>query len=121
MRARYDVSSLEFVVHGAAFCPPVVKRKLTEWWGAIVDEYYGTSETGMVSRASSSEWVGREGTVGKPWPGRTVRIYDEAGAPLPSHTEGLIYTSLGLVPDFTYHHADERRAAIERERTRYHG
>lgn len=115
VRRRADVSSLEFVIHGAAPCPPDVKRRLIEWWGPLIYEYYGTSETGMVTRSSSAEWRQREGTVGRPWPGRTVRIYDEAGRVLPANAEGLVYMSLGLVPNFTYHRADERRTAIGRD------
>lgn len=115
VRGRFDLSSLEFVIHGAAPCPPDVKRRLIEWWGPIVHEYYGTSETGLVSRSSSAEWLARVGTVGRPWPGRSVRIYDEHGQERPPRHEGHVYMSLGAVPDFTYHHADEQRALIERD------
>ena len=115
MREQYDLSSLRFVVHGAAPCPPAIKRQLIEWWGPIVHEYYGTTEAGMVSRASSEEWLRREGTVGRPWPGRVVRIYDDAGNPLPPYAEGEVYVSLGALPDFTYQNAEHERAAIERD------
>jgi long-chain acyl-CoA synthetase len=115
VREKYNLSSLEFVIHGAAPCPPEVKRHFIEWWGPIVYEYYGTSEAGMVSRSSSHEWLQRESTVGKPWPGRMVRIYDSEGRVLPPRIEGIIYMSLGLMPDFTYHNADEKRSEIERD------
>ena len=115
VRDRFDPSSLEFVIHGAAPCPHDVKRSLIDWWGPIVHEYYGTSESGMVSRSSSEEWLARPGTVGRPWPGRIVRIDDDAGAPVPPNTEGLVYMSLGQVPNFTYHNAETRRSEIERD------
>jgi long-chain acyl-CoA synthetase len=115
VRNRYDVSSLEFVIHGAAHCPADVKRQMIGWLGPIVHEYYGTSETGMVSRSNSHEWLAKEGTVGHPWPGRIVRVYDEEGRVLPPRAEGLIYMSLGMVPNFTYHNADARRTEIERD------
>src|SRR6266700_5426179 len=115
VRRAHDVSSLEFVVHGSAPCPPHVKRQLIDWWGPVLHEYYGTSETGMVSRASSQEWLEREGTVGRAWPGRIVRIYDDEGRPLPPNVEGEVYMSLGLTPDFTYQNAPEERAAIGRD------
>lgn len=115
VRRRYDVSSLEFVVHGAAPCPPHVKRELISWWGPVVHEYYGTSETGMVTRASSQEWLLREGTVGRPWPGRVVRVYDSDGRPVGPNVEGEVYMSLGITPDFTYQNAEAERAAIERD------
>ena len=115
VRERHDVSSLEFVVHGSAPCPPEVKRALIDWFGPIVHEYYGTTETGMVSRASSEEWLARPGTVGRPWPGREVRIHDETGARLGPGEIGEVYMSLGPMPNFTYHNADDARAEIERD------
>jgi long-chain acyl-CoA synthetase len=115
VRRRHDVSSLEFVVHGAAPCPPQVKREVIAWWGPVIHEYYGTSEAGMVSRASSGEWLQREGTVGRPWPGREVRIYDAEGSRVGPNVEGEVYMSLGLTPDFTYQNDGAERAAIERD------
>lgn len=115
VRKQYDLSSLEVVVHGAAPCSQEIKRAMIAWWGPIIHEYYGATETGMVSRCDSIEWLRRPGTVGKPWPGRTIRIYDDQGVLLPPGEIGNIYTSLGDVPQFTYHNAEHERAHIDRE------
>jgi long-chain acyl-CoA synthetase len=115
VRDRYDVSSLEFVVHGSAPCPPEVKRALIAWFGPVVHEYYGTTECGMVSRASCEEWIARPGTVGRPYEGRTIRILDPDGRPLPPGEEGEVYASLGTMANFTYQNAPDERAKIERD------
>jgi long-chain acyl-CoA synthetase len=115
VRRRYDVSSLEFVVHGSAPCPPQVKRGLIDWFGPVIHEYYGTTECGMVSRCSSEEWLERPGTVGRPFEGRTVLILDRAGRRQPAGVEGEVYASLGTMPDFTYQSSPAARAAIERD------
>jgi acyl-CoA synthetase (AMP-forming)/AMP-acid ligase II len=48
VRAGYDVSSLQRIVHAAAPCPSHVKREFIEWLGPIVDEYYsGTEGSGI--------------------------------------------------------------------------
>jgi long-chain acyl-CoA synthetase len=114
VRARYDLSSLEFVIHGAAPCPPEVKRGIIEWWGPVLHEYYGTTEAGMMTRASSEEWLARPGTVGKAWPGRVLRILDEEDRNLPPRGEGEICASLDLLPDFTYVGDETARGAIAR-------
>ena len=44
VRDRYDVSTLRFVLHGAAPCPVAVKRQMMEWLGPVVHEYYGATE-----------------------------------------------------------------------------
>ena len=35
-RRRYDLSSLETAIHGAAPCPPQIKEQMIEWWGPII-------------------------------------------------------------------------------------
>jgi long-chain acyl-CoA synthetase len=115
VRERYDVSSLEFVVHGSAPCAPEVKRELVDWLGPIVHEYYGTTECGMISRASSAEWCARPGTVGRAWSGRELRIYGPDHERLGPGREGEVHVSLGPMPDFTYHNAEEERAGLSRD------
>ena len=57
VQAQFDGGSLEIVWHGAAPCPPDVKRRMIEWWGPKVWEYCGATEGGVVSLASSEEWL----------------------------------------------------------------
>jgi len=44
MRPRYDLSSLETAIHGAAPCPPQIQEQMIEWWGLIIYEYYSATE-----------------------------------------------------------------------------
>ena len=115
LRERYDLSSLEFVSHGAAPCPPDVKRRMIEWWGPVINEYYGATESGAVTFNTSAEALGKPGTVGRAMDGAEVRIYDQAGKPLPAGEIGEIYCRLAGWPDFTYHKADHKRREIERD------
>ena len=55
VRARYDLSSLRWIVHGAAPCAPDVKRAMIDWLGPIVTEYYGTTETGPITFCTSQD------------------------------------------------------------------
>ena len=55
VRARYDLSSLRFVVHGAAPCPIAVKRAMIDWWEPVIHEYYGSTETGLVCGHGSEQ------------------------------------------------------------------
>ena len=77
-RARYDVGSLRNMIHGAAPCPHDVKRQMIEWWGDTIQEYYAATEGGGTI-ISAKEWLERPGSVGLPWPGSDIRIYDDAG------------------------------------------
>jgi long-chain acyl-CoA synthetase len=98
-RGRYDVSSLRQVLHAAAPCPVEVKRRMLEWWGPVVYEYYGASEGGG-TLVTPQEWLERPGTVGRPWAGAAVRILDEEGRDCPAGQPGTVY--LKLLQDFEY-------------------
>ncbi|MDP6706734.1 MAG: acyl-CoA synthetase [Alphaproteobacteria bacterium] len=115
VRTRYDLSSLEYVIHGAAPCPPEVKRRMIEWWGPVINEYYGSTEAGLVTIATSEHALAKPGTVGLPMPGTEVRILDGEGRPQPPGVEGEIYMSITMLTDFTYHKRDDDRREIERE------
>jgi long-chain acyl-CoA synthetase len=65
VRSRYDLSSLEIAIHGAAPCPVQVKEAMIEWWGPIIHEYYGATEGFGATFCNSVEWLAHKGTVGK--------------------------------------------------------
>jgi long-chain acyl-CoA synthetase len=115
VRDRYDLSSLKWVVHAAAPCPPNVKRELIAWLGPIVAEYYGGTETGPVTFCTSEEWLAHPGTVGRPLETAQVRILDADGNELPPGESGEVYMWLDIWPDFTYEGDEERRRAVERD------
>src|SRR5581483_8141744 len=55
VRRRHDTSSLRFVVVAAAPCPHEVKRAMIEWWGPVINEFYGSTESSAVTLASSAD------------------------------------------------------------------
>ena len=115
VQARYDVSSLEFVVHAAAPCPPDIKRAMIDWWGPVINEYYGGTETGAVTFHTAEEALAKPGTVGRALPWGIARIYDDDGKQLGPNEIGEVFLRLKDWPDFTYHGQDERRREIERD------
>jgi long-chain acyl-CoA synthetase len=114
VRSRYDLSSLRFVAHAAAPCPPDVKRAMIDWWGPIVHEYYGATEVGNVTFCTAEEWLARPGTVGRPIEGAEVRILDDDGNELPPGEIGEIASRYAGFDNFTYHGDDAKRRAIDR-------
>jgi long-chain acyl-CoA synthetase len=100
VRARYDVSSLKSVIHAAAPCPIEVKRKMIEWWGPVIHEYYAGTEGNGFCYVNSADWLTHPGTVGKALVGE-VHICGENGEELPAGEEGVIYFGGGA--QFEYH------------------
>jgi long-chain acyl-CoA synthetase len=115
VRARYDLSSLRSVIHAAAPCPPDVKRAMISWWGPVINEFYGSSESGAVTYATSADALAKPGTVGKACDGAELRILDEHGCVLPPGAVGEIFTRIAELPDFTYHNRPSERAAVDRD------
>jgi long-chain acyl-CoA synthetase len=101
VRGRYDVSSLRSILHGAAPCPVSVKRRLIEWVGPIVMEYYAATE-GLGTFVDSATWLQKPGTVGRPWPTDQVMVGDESGEPVPAGTVGLVYLKAPATAQFDY-------------------
>ncbi|GGC68847.1 acyl-CoA synthetase [Undibacterium terreum] len=112
IKHKYDLSSLKDVVHGAAPCPPALKQAMIAWWGPVISEYYGSTETGLIARNTSADALSKPGTVGKPIPGARIKIFDDEGRDLPPGAVGDVYVHIAHMPDFTYHkQADKRQAA----------
>ena len=114
VKRKYDLSSLEFVVHAAAPCPAPIKRAMIEWWGPVIYEYYGATETGGVVFCSSEQWLSHPGTVGKPLPGAEVKVIDAQGNPVPTGEIGEVVAKFPGVADFTYHRDHAKRVAAEK-------
>jgi long-chain acyl-CoA synthetase len=112
VRRRYDVSSLRHVIHAAAPCPADVKRAMIEWWGPVIYEFYGSTESGAVTFATSEDALKKPGTVGKIAPGAELRFIGDDGRVLPEGEIGEIYSRIAGNPDFTYHNKPEKRAEI---------
>lgn len=114
VRARHDLSSLRHVVHAAAPCPVEIKRAMIDWWGPIITEFYGSTETGMISFSTSAEWLRKPGTVGRAAAGAEIRVLDADGQPLPPGTVGEVAGRMPGLDRFEYIGDPAKRAAVDR-------
>ncbi|WP_398469897.1 acyl-CoA synthetase [Tardiphaga sp.] len=115
VRKKYDVSSLRHIIHAAAPCPADVKTAMIDWWGPVIFEFYGSTESGAVTFANSEDALKKPGTVGKIAPGAELRFLGDNGDILPQGEIGEIYSRIAGNPDFTYHNKPEKRAEIDRD------
>jgi bile acid-coenzyme A ligase len=105
VRAKYDISSLRFIMHTASTCPVWLKQAWIDWIGPEkVFEGYGATEQQGAASITGTEWLEHKGSVGKAAPGCSILILDPDGNPLPAGEIGEIY----FVPDdpsrTTYHY-----------------
>ena len=113
VKTSSDVSSLRVVIHAAAPCPVDVKRRMLEWWGPVIYEYYGATEGGG-TLVTPEQWLQKPGTVGTPWPISQVKIFDDDGNELPPGEIGTVYMSMQGAT-FEYHGDKEKTAASRRD------
>ncbi len=99
-RRRIDLSSHKIALHAAAPCPVEIKRKMIEWWGPILFEYYGATEGNGTTTITSEQWLAHPGSVGQPFKCK-VHILDDEGNDVPTGQKGSIFFSGG--GKFEYH------------------
>ncbi|HLK25437.1 MAG TPA: AMP-binding protein [Caulobacteraceae bacterium] len=115
VRAKYDLSSLRAIIHGAAPTPPDVKRGMIEWLGPILSEYYAGSEGGGGFHISSEEWLRKPGSVGRPENPENTRVLDEEGNPVAPGEPGMLYFKAAANNPFEYFNDPEKTAASHRD------
>jgi long-chain acyl-CoA synthetase len=109
VKAKYDLSSMKWLIHAAAPCPIGIKQQMLEWWGDCVWEYYAATEGGGTI-ASPQDWRAHPGTVGTKWPISEVLVVDEDGNEQPTGLPGTIYMKMG-VAEFEYYGDEEKTKA----------
>jgi long-chain acyl-CoA synthetase len=101
-RRKYDVSSMRWIIHGAAPCPVHVKQAMMDWFGPVIYEYYSSTEGGGVF-VGPHEWLKKPGTVGKAVAGVEIKLLDNDGNQVPQGQEGLIYVKAPVTGRFEYY------------------
>ncbi len=108
--AAFDRSSMRKILHAAAPCPVPVKRRIMEVFPpGTIWEYFGMSE-GFGTTISPDEWLAKPGSVGRPFPGLSLRIVGDDGSELGPGEVGTIYVSSFPTHRFSYHNAEQKTA-----------
>jgi len=113
-RAGRDVSSLRSVVHAAAPCAPEVKRRMIEWWGPVIHEYYSGTEGGGMTWINAEQWLAHPGSVG-PAVWGAIHVCDDDGEVLAPGEDGVVWFG-GRENAFVYNNDPEKTKQTFNER-----
>lgn len=113
-KQAFGGTSLVRVWHGAAPCPPQVKRDMIAWWGPCIYEYYGSTEGGIVSGISAHDWLQRPGSVGRAIFQTDIRILRDDGSEASAGEQGTIYMRSRRGTRMDYHNDPAKTAAAHR-------
>lgn len=112
VRFARDAPCLDLVLHGAAPVSVPVKKRMIEWWGEVLVEYWGATEGGVNTLIASAEWLAHEGSVGRALPSFEVFAVDEEKTRLPPGEIGDLYCRHKTLDKvFEYHGDPEKTAA----------
>jgi fatty-acyl-CoA synthase len=109
VRRKYDTSSLRWIMSGAAPLPTELARRVEDAFGPVLYNFYGATETGLVTLAKPGEHTARPGTIGQKVGGNEIRLLDADGAEVPLGQVGELYVRNSMLMD-GYH---GNRAATE--------
>jgi long-chain acyl-CoA synthetase len=89
-RQKYDLSSMEFGICGAAPLTEETMRRFEETFRIPIVEGYGLTEGTCVSTINPRTGVRKVGSIGLALPGQDVKIVDDQGRELPTGQAGEI-------------------------------
>ena len=98
-----DLSSIEFIIQGAAMMPPALVHR---WAGLIGAERiimaYGMTEGLGLTSLRGDDWMSHQGSVGRGFRGTEVRILGDDGKDLPPGEIGEIFLRTQNAPKSHY-------------------
>jgi len=106
---KYDTSSLRWIMSGAAPLPTELARRVEDAFGPILYNFYGATETGLVTIALPGEHTARPGTIGRLINGNDVRFLDGDGREVPPGQVGELYVRNSMLMDG--YHANQKATA----------
>ncbi|HEY4238430.1 MAG TPA: AMP-binding protein [Kofleriaceae bacterium] len=112
--AKYDTSSLRWIMSGAAPLATDTARRTMELFGPILWNFYGSTETGLVTLAGPGDHVTRPGTIGRAMRGNQIRLLDDAGHEVAPGEIGELYARNSTMIS-GYHNNAEATAGAQRE------
>lgn len=115
VRQRYDVSSMRLVAHTGAACPVDVKRAMIDWFGPVLLEAYGATESGTTNAITSQEWLDHPGSVGRCLPPFEAVVVDGDGDRVGPGEVGNLYFRDATGRGIVYHNDADKTAAAHLE------
>ena len=112
-RARHDISSVRVLVTGGAPLAPQKKAEIVSFFqNAGLFEFYGGTETGMVTIMRPHDQLARPESVGQAIFGTRVRLLDETGRDVPVGELGELYMKGPITFDCYYGDPEATREVL---------
>jgi fatty-acyl-CoA synthase len=104
--SKYDTRSLRAIFSGGAPLPGPLALEAMDHFGDVLFNFYGATETGLVTLAKPADLRAAPGTIGKPIPGNEVRLVNDAGEDVATGTVGELFVKNKMLVA-GYHNDDD--------------
>ena len=111
---KYDHSSLRWLMSAAAPLTTEAARRFMDIFGPKLWNFYGATETGLVTLAGPHDHVSRAGTIGRALRGNEIRLLDDHGSQVKPGDIGELYARNSTLMS-GYHNNDEATNSAQRE------
>ena len=96
-RERHDTRSLRVVFSGGAPLPAPVANDFMDAFGDVLYNFYGATETGLVTLAKPADLRAAPGTIGSALPGNEIRLVGDDGSDVRDGEVGELYVKNGML------------------------
>jgi len=109
---RHDTRSLRWVMSAAAPLSTEAARRFMARFGPVLWNFYGATETGLVTLAGPGDHLTRPGTIGRALRGNEIRLLDDAGHDVPDGQVGELYARNAMLISGYHNNAEATRASL---------
>lgn len=95
--AQWNTRSLRAIISCGAPLGAALASRVTEQFGEILYNFYGSTETGLNTMATPSDLRRSPGTIGRAIPGNEIRLLGEDGREVRRGEVGELYARSGLM------------------------
>lgn len=90
-RRKYDTTTLRALFSGGAPLSGPLANDFMDVFGDVVFNFYGATETGLVTLAKPEDLRAAPGTIGRAVPGNDIRLLDDDGRPVRQGEAGELF------------------------------
>jgi fatty-acyl-CoA synthase len=109
--ARYDTHTLRWVMSAAAPLSTDAARRFMAQFGPVLWNFYGATETGIVTLAGPTDHLSRPGTIGRAVAGNEIRLLDDHGHAVADGEIGELYARNSMLISGYHKNAEATRSS----------
>ncbi len=110
---RYDTRTLRAIFSGGAPLPGPLAIEVMDQFGDVLFNFYGSTETGLVTLAKPADLRGAPGTIGKIIPGNEIALLDDAGRAVSAGQVGELYVRNKMLVAGYHNDPDATRSSMK--------